>query len=84
MLDKHWHLFDEVYLSEIMQHWKHFQKDNCLIMNNEGISILVHYRKEYDEFLFIGLKDIAIVAMFGVDAAKTAKTKVEPEEYYFV
>lgn len=37
MLDKHWDLFEEVYLSKVMQHWKHFQQVNCLIMNNEDI-----------------------------------------------
>lgn len=31
ILEKHWDLFNEVYLYDIMQHWKHFQKDNHLI-----------------------------------------------------
>lgn len=83
ILDKHWNMFDEVYLSEIMQHWKHFQQDTCLIMNNEGISIIVHYEKEKDEFVFVGLKDIAVVSMFGVNVAKTAKTRIDIGEYYF-
>jgi hypothetical protein len=83
ILDKHWHMFDEVYLSEIMQHWKHFQQEDYLIMNNEGISIIVHYDKENDEFMFIGLKEIAVVAMFSVSVEKSVKKRMEIGEYYF-
>lgn len=52
-------------------------------MNNGGISVLVHYDKEHDEFILIGFKDIAFVAMFNVQANKTSKTRIDFGEYYF-
>jgi len=76
-------MFNEVYLYDITQHWKYFQEGNYIIINNDGISILVHYNKEEDEFIFIGFKDIAVVAMFNIKVNKTTKLRVELGEYYF-
>lgn len=52
-------------------------------MNNEGISILVLYREEYDEFLFIALKEVAIAAMIGVITTETNKSIADVSDYYF-
>jgi len=52
-------------------------------MNNEGISIIVYYEEENDEFFFIGLKEVAVVCMFSVDVATTVKTIAELGDYYF-
>lgn len=83
ILEKHWSLFDEVHLYEITEHWKQYQTEKHLILNNEGISILINYDEEMDEFNFIVFKRISIIGMFYIKEEKDDKSIIELGEYYF-
>ena len=82
LLEKHWKLFDEVYLYDVVQHWKKFQEHDHLFMNNEGIGLLIHYDEENDKFILVGSKEFAIVAMFSVTVLEESKMQVEIGDYY--
>jgi hypothetical protein len=83
IIEKHWSLFEKVHLFEIMQHWKHFQKDNYLIVSNDGISILIGFDNEKSMFIFTVLKGLAVAGMFYVEVDKDTQFSVGLTEVYF-
>ena len=84
LLEKHQDLFDKVDIKEILQHWRHFQKDQSyLVMNNYAESILIEYDSKNAEFYFHVYKESAVACMFSVSEENLKQTKGFTGDYYY-